>query len=164
MKHGKENGLSGILKGAEIPLGAMTVTVTVLPVEPARRAWVALQPWLMGIFAAGEMNKQGEGAEVGIVGMVGQLGNLTVASLDTLCEVFAKVSSYRELDSNGSERVRFFHEKGVMDAVFTGEFDLMLEWIEACVYLNFSKQIEKHVGALTARNARPLVEPTTAEG
>lgn len=143
------NGLDGLAKGIETTIGGRSFEITVLTVEESRTAWVKLQPWLVGIMTSEDLAK--EGFNVGGVAMAGVTGGLSEETLKYFVDLFAARTSFTTTGENGAVSKRWLKEKGVIDNVFAGAFDEMLEWIDICILMNFGKQIAKQGAALEAR-------------
>jgi len=136
----EENGMSGLLRGGEIVVSSgARLSITVLDVAAARKAWAAVQPLLVGIMTAAEVG------DLSGLAVASHMGRVSADCLDELSKLFAAKTQTSEGKS--------LAERGVMEAVFAGEFDSMIEWIDAAIALNFGRQIEKTSAALQARSA-----------
>jgi hypothetical protein len=150
MKSFTENGMSGLLRGGEIVVDSGTrLTITVLDVAGARKAWAAIQPLLVGIMTAAEVG------DLSGLAVASHMGRVSADCLDELTKLFAPKTQTDEGKS--------LAERGVMEAVFAGEFDSLITWLDACVSLNFGAQIAKTSAALQ-KQASSAAEPPKADG
>jgi hypothetical protein len=167
-----DNGLTGLLRGATITIGERDFDIKVLNLESSRKVWVFLQRWLAGAAAAAEVNSElaeaGETVRMDILSVVGQMGALGEREFDEVVKAFAATTSFRGRvpmpDGTTREDMRFLKEAGALDVAFGGAFEEMLEWLSACIYLNFGRQLEKHSAAVATHNrlAAAKAKPTPA--
>ncbi len=143
------NDQKGMKKAALHTVGDVELSINTLSVAESREAYVKLQPFFRGFMMAEEMN-----GALGGIQMASLAGALSEEQLKFLMELFAKKSSYMKVERADSgrevEMPITLNQPGQMDALFGGEWDAVLEWLEVCIHLNFGKQIAKLYGALAA--------------
>lgn len=158
------NDKTGLSKGTAFKVGDLDCEVTVLSVMESRSAWVKLMPWIRGMMMA-EGLEQEEGASLGAVAMASIAGALNEETLNALVELFAKRTTYEQIETaqSGNQVVQkhFLSEKGVMDNVFAGNFEHLIEWLDLCIQLNFGALIAKLHGALAENASRK--DPVTSD-
>jgi hypothetical protein len=158
------NDKTGLSKGTAFQVGDLECEITVLSVVESRSAWVRLMPWIRGMMMAEGLEKD-EGSELGAVAMASIAGALNEDTITALIDLFAKKTSYEQVEraDSGNQVVtkRVLAEKGVMDAVFAGNFESLIEWLDTCIQLNFGALISKLHGALVENASRKA--PVTSD-
>lgn len=163
------NDLTGLERGFETEIGPNTYKVKALPVIKAREGWVKVQPMLRGFMISDELAAAHE-LEIGSLAMAALVGGLTDDVLKWLADEFSQRTTVSSTNIDAAQPLQDvpLHMKGIMDAVFAGDFESFMTWLDVCITFNFGAQIAKTVGAAKklidkAKAAAPKAEPKTPE-
>lgn len=130
-----------------------TFKVKALTFEDARKAYAIIQRALP-VLAVEDLDEEG-----GIL-FACLTGHLSKEDIDVLCEVFANETTvdFNDPVDGKSSRVLKLSLKDVQDEVFSGQLELMYDWLAFCVDLNFKGTLGKMGAALRKMAAKKVAQ------
>jgi hypothetical protein len=132
----------------DYPVGGMVFNIEALNVEDARKAYHIIQRYAPHL-AGADLTK-----DMGLMLLAGTANQLSPDDVQRLAVLFLPTTRVDFQDGEGDRPSRVQALKLCQEEVFCTAFERQLEWLDACIDLNFRSTLEKLRGAFQAEPAK----------